>query len=273
MKIKGAALLQQISYAYILIYGPPKSGKTESLITLLKLEIKLAKEGDRPVRPMWLFDFDRGASSLIRRCKEEGILEHLVVFRYDNPLLSKMQVGLHTKKTSATWQEFSKDFNALHDGVDAKNNCWKEGFDGPSSVAFDSFSSYQDILLDFVLTFEDSHDLGAKGTNSMRDYGRQQKKLVETVKSAQSLPCHSVFVAHEVLDKNEITGEIRIDPYVTGKLASRIGKEFDVVIYSKSDGGKFTWQMAPGGNVKTAGSRLKKDLTKVLDKQDYSLVI
>jgi hypothetical protein len=102
-------------------------------------------------------------------------------------------------------------------------------------------------------------------------------KIMEVIRSMKALPCHTILIAHEQYDKDELSGEIRMTPNVFGKLAAVIASEFNLVLYAKTQpdgkgGLRYVWQTQPAGFVKSAGSTYVTGLPPIVD-QDFSLVI
>lgn len=257
----------------VLLFGPPKTGKTRSLVTLLKFLRSKGAKG-----PLWLFDIDDGAASLINAAKAQGFKgDDIFVYSYRPKGGDKIGPGMTRPRGQGRdiYMEMIKDFNTLWDNVDPSTGQWKAGFNGPCVIAFDSASGWQDVFLDFILVSV-GHDLGAPGTDARSDFGKAMQKTVECIQSCRGLPCVSVWTAHERLDKNEITSEIRIDPHFTGLLAATIAKEFGVVLYSTTktvgQDTQYVWYTKPSGFVKTAGTRHHEGLAREVA-QDYALVL
>lgn len=257
----------------VLLFGPPKTGKTRSLVTLLKFLRKKGYKG-----PLWVFDIDDGVESLVNVALKEGFKgDDIVIYSYRPKGGDKIGPGMSRPRGQGRdiYMEWIKDFNSLWDNVDPTTGNWKAGFNGPCAIAFDSASGWQDVILDFILCSV-GHELGAPGTDARSDFGRAMQKTVECIQSCRGLPCVSVWTAHESLDKNEVTGEIRVDPAFTGKLAAAIAKEFGVVLYSTTkqvgQETKYIWLTKPAGFVKTAGTRHHEGLAREVE-QDYALVL
>jgi len=257
----------------ILNYGPPKTGKTTALYTLIKLGL----------RPIWVHDFDRGVDPFIRFAKKYGLIEDpkndIKIFRYDPKGGDKIGQGITRPAGQGRdlYLDFCSNINGLYDHVDPNTGSWKEGLPYgtvPAVSVVDSASALQEIILDYVLAML-GHNLGDPKTDARNDFGRQMGKSVEIIKSMLSLPMISIWIAHESIERNELTGEIRNDPHFTGKLAPVIGREFGTVLYSttRTVNGQieYVWQCQPQGYIKTAGSRFKD--VKGMIPQDYGLVI
>jgi len=228
--------------------------------------------------PIWYFDFDGGDSiepfirqAKILNAKDEDIIRFTYQPRRGD------RIGETDSRPRGQGKDifldFLKDFNSLFDNVGADGEWNKPGM--PKVLVFDTVTSLQDIMLDFVLAMA-GHDLGAPKTDARADFGRAMNKMVELINSCKSLPVLSIFIAHEKLDKNEVTSEVRIDPSFQGILAQQIGREFGTILYSttKKVGQdiKYIWMTKPSGLVKSPGLRHHDNLPLEIE-QDYRLVL
>ena len=182
-----------------LIFGPPKTGKTQSLASLFKLQLG---------GPVWYFDFDGGDSIVpfVREAVKLGAQEgDIIRFSYIPVGGTKQTIHQFSDHTISRdiYHQFIKDFNTLDDLIDVQTGAWKANSQAPAVVVIDSFTSFQDVLLDFVLT-QVGHELGAKGTDARSDWGLQMGKIRKTVKALQALPCLSIVLAHEKVEMQTI---------------------------------------------------------------------
>jgi len=260
----------------IMIFGSPKTGKTTSSASLANLLIKkLSIEGT-----IWYFDFDGGDAiqPFIRHLDPEVAQR---VIRYFYAPKGGDKVGATEFRPRGQGRDifldFLSDFNRVYDLIDQDTGRWKtkKEHEAPCLIIYDSMTSLQDIILDFVLCMV-GHDLGAPKTDSRSDYGKQMSKIVEIVESAKSVPCSHVFIAHEKVTQNELTSELRIDPDFTGKLAAEISAYFGTVLYSKTrkNGQKidYLWQTMSDGWIKSVGARPKDNLPLEMP-QDFELLL
>jgi hypothetical protein len=247
-------------------FGPPMSGKTTNLITLVE-----AGWG-----PLHVHDFDGKSQSLVRAAEKRGLLDQLVIYRYDSHQ-DKIRQSEYPEKSNAQFVSFMNTHNSYFDLINPTTGKWKDSAtDAPGVIAFDTLTSLNVITLEFVLSVL-GHDLGAPKTDSRSDYGKQMGKIMEIVRSAKALPCISIWNAHERFEKDDLTGQVRCEPSATGQLANQLAKEFNAVLYTSVVrnaanplGASFEWYGKPRGWVTQAGST-EVDLPVSLP-QDWSLV-
>jgi len=56
----------------------------------------------------------------------------------------------------------------------------------------------------------------------------------ETLNSTMlSLPANIIFICHERMDKDELSGRIEVKPLIEGQMANKIGKDFEEVYFMK----------------------------------------
>lgn len=231
-----------------LLIGPPKTGKTQSLATMLARD-----------RPIWYFNFDGGdaAEPLVRHARlQKWGPRDFVEFTYGNV---GNRLGLTEKRPRGRecFLDMAKDINALFDFVDPSTGEWKANSpEVPGTIVIDSITSYQAVIMDFVLAMG-NHNLGDKGFDGRNDYGMAMGKIEETVETIKSLPVNFVAICHELLLKDELIGQIMLLPNVFGQntLAPQIGRHFGAVIYAKVEAGKYIWITQPEGFIKSAGIR------------------
>lgn len=253
----------------ILQFGPPKTGKTRNLVSLLKMGLK----------PGWVFDFDYGVDALLVAARSEGLKlapEDLIIYQYgprggDRVGKTELRPRGQGKEIFLNWLT---DFNSLFDMLTQEFE-WRPDASAPAWVAFDSITTFMENILDFVLEMG-SHDLNAPKTDARADYGKQMGKIQEIAKSCSTLPCLTIFNCHEKNVENEQGQIVRTDPMITGQLSGHFAKDFGVVLHTKTvgmgDNVKYKWETKPMGYVRTAGSRFRDDLKAEVD-QDFALVL
>lgn len=253
----------------ILVIGPPFTGKTRSLHTL----IRVLKQ--RNLGPLHLFDLDQKCESLVEACQADGNLDYLVLHR----LKSVERMGGGAPKVAASriaFDDFMGQINFFVDQVDPLTGTWKPNFQC-GAIIIDSLSTYNDIIMEFVVSVV-GHDIGAKDTDARNDYTKVMNKVKDTVGVLKALPCMSGWIAHDQIVQSEVEGKIILVPNVVGKntLAPNLAKEFNCVLVSttQKQGNqiKYVWQVQPEGWVRSAGVTGKINLPLFID-QDYSLIL
>jgi hypothetical protein len=235
----------------IAVIGKPFTGKTTSTKSL----IKIIPED----KWIYYFDWDNKAIPIIVDAQNNHYSHRLKVFRYNRGGVGAIANSESTPRQANTFMEFINDYVALTQKVNPQTGDWKaDATEIPGVIVIDSMSSMGDHILEFVLS-RLGHDLGAPKTDSRGDYGKQMSKVVETVRALKALPCHTVFIFHEVTIQNEITSLVQVLPAVTGQLRDTITREFTIVVraITKSAGGgkiEYLWHTKPVGQTACAGS-------------------
>ena len=282
MKENISEILQRQYRGAILNFGPPFTGKTTSLSTLIPLGLV----------PIWVFDFDRKLHPLVRRIHElrlKGVPvadDDLVRLSYLPKSGDKIGGSPFRPRGQGqdTYLKFMDDFNILYDYVGPDGE-WKTPGPAkwklPKVIVFDGLTGLQDMLLDFVLAMS-GHELNAKGTDARADYGQQMGKIVEIVSSAKGLPLLSIFNAHEkpiysqAHKEDAAVSELRIDPLVTGILSASIGKEFLACVYSTTEGPqaspRYVWKLQSDGKIKGVGTTFSEGGAATIP-QDYGKLL
>lgn len=252
----------------ILVFGPPITGKTYSLWTL----VKWLKEHN--MGKLHLFDMDHKCESLVRKLDKEKLLEYLVVYQYSPT--DKVGSGATQPGSKDLFVGWQTDFNKYWDQVDPSTGAWKTSYkDAPGAIFIDSLTRFQEVVMEYIIATL-GRPLGSPNTDARADYGKQMSKVMETVQSLKSLPCITGWLAHDQIERDEIIGKIVVLPNVTGKkLPSMLAKEFNCVLYSvvqQADNKvSYKWQVVPQGWVQSAGVTSRDDLPMFVD-QDYSKV-
>jgi hypothetical protein len=148
-------------------------------------------------------------------------------------------------------QEFMLDANTLSDYCPFK------------TVVLDSLSTRNDALLEFIAGLNSCKQL------QIQHWGQLGAKSQEVDTFLLSLPCNYVLIAHENVQKDEKTGEIRVIPMTYGQYAEKIGLFFSQVFYATTETdnnnkSKAVLYTAPRGLVKGIGARFPHNLPEVV---------
>lgn len=251
----------------IMAFGPPFTGKTYSLWTL----VAYLKENN--LGPLHHFDLDLKCESLVKQCQKNNLLDHLIIHRLGVSDSLTTGVG-RFEKDKEPFLDFQKQLNAIHQLKDFTTGKWKPNSAAPGAVVVDSLSTYCDIAMSFILGSL-GHELNAPNSDARDDYGRAMSKIMETVLSVKSLPCITGWIAHAELMQSGLDGKIVRLPVVTGKkLSPKLAKEFNCVLYSlppvkENNKEVYKWQVHGGENgVESAGVAGRDDLPTYIP-QDY----
>lgn len=260
----------------ILVIGPPFSGKTYSLWTLV------AYLKQHNLGKFHYLDLDHKVESLIYALTHESeaikldLINYIVVRR----LAAKPRIaGKGVSKITASkdlFEDMSKQVNEYENQIDINTGKWKTDFDC-GAFFIDSLSRFNEIVQEFVVATI-GHDIGEKSTDARNDYVMIMNKVKQAVVGMKMLPCITGWIAHDQLIKSELDGKIILIPSVAGKdtLAPSLPKEFNCVLVSttQKDGDKikYVWQVQPGGWVRSAGVTSKSGLPMYVP-QDYRQIL
>lgn len=281
----------------IALIGPPKTGKTESIASMLKV----FDATHQPNRIIEHFDLDEdGSISLIRKVRELDRLPQLRVHRFRRQMGEKVKVDETPNRFGDEAKDFINEFNGLYDLVNGTTGEWKVPETAPGVVCIDSMTSLQDLLWNFILS-ERQREIGAgprtqggtgPGPVTFDEWSLLRSKIVEVVKAAKGLPCHSIFCFHldyrteeagrqqkitqggqVVLEPTYVAGSYHHVPMIVGQLAFSILKEFSVCLESTFQLGKYEWKVVPDERSRAIGSRAKPAFKAGQVAQDFSLVL
>lgn len=283
------------------IVGAPKTGKTESLATLLKYFDRTKQ----PNRIIELYDLDEdGSVSIIRKLgpkssrNPDGLdrLNQLRVHRFRRKAGEKIETakdeGIAPTRNPDDWFNFANEFNQLYDQIDTSTGKWRKPDEAPGAVVIDSMSALQEIAWDFVLAKRnkeigiDSRRIGFDEWNILRS------KTESVIKAAKGLPCVSIFLFHldykqeeagkhqRITDKGQVIlepiyveGSYHHVPFIVGQLAHSIMKNFGVCLESSYRMGRYQWKVVPDDRSQTIGSRAYAKFGQQFIDQDFDLVL
>jgi len=254
----------------IFIMGPPLTGKTRSLITLMRwLQTQPTKAG----RPIWYLDLSAASASFLKLALLEGY-RHIEVFTYDRTKGDRIQVGHKTGHNQEPFEELMRDINRLYDmlGPDGKPT---SPTDFPSTIIIDDLTNLSEMVMEFVVAMSGS--AGGMLGESQAHYGFYAGKMTEIRKSLDGLPILTVMLGHDNIIKDDLSGGTQIVPYLKGKVLPPVWtKDFTVVLYTgvETKDGKpwYYWQTRPDSRLRSAGTRFRENLPAKVD-QDFSLVL
>lgn len=172
-------------FVNVMVYGVPGVGKTVF--------------GATGPGPVLILDLDDGTTCL----------------NNPNPqLVSSLQIDLNN-----LYEEKIRSLDKLKDRVTriAMELRQEPGFWG--TVVVDNLTELQRVLMDDIL----SSSGRAGGTPEHRDWGVLLRQIQTVVRAIKSLPCHTVFIAHEE------TKEASIAPALSGRIQEELPGYVDIV--------------------------------------------
>jgi hypothetical protein len=185
----------------VLIYGAPGVGKTQ-----------LAATSDHvpAMRPVLYLNVEGGDMTLrhvapeIRKIPEEG---------------------------SLSWGQLEAVYDQL------ARQCYNGAEPGefaPRTVILDTITECQkmnmaQIMSELLMAEPDKH--WDPDIPDVRRWGKNIEQIRKWVRKYRDLPLNVIMTAHEVLDKDNMTGLISHKPQLSGKLSNEVAGFFDVVTY------------------------------------------
>lgn len=184
----------------ILIYGKPGVGKTF-----------LASTADHvpEMRPVLYLNIEGGDMTL----------------RHSAPEIRKIP-----DEGSLTWPQFEQVYDVLarqcYNGV-------QPGEYQPRTVIIDTGTELQKMNMNFImgLLVEAEPDKYDADVPDIRRWGKNGEQMRKWIRRYRDLPLNVVMCAHEVADKDQMTGLISYKPQFSGKLANEVAGFFDIVTY------------------------------------------
>ena len=204
----------------ILLIGPPGSGKTTALSTVAKLG------------PTAVIDFDNKLHKMVNLKHllrtPQNPTGNLIQIAIDDPLstvgLKRLATTKHEQAGSTT---ISNPKGYLH-FVEVMDEIEKNGtYLGTKlfAVGLDSYTSMQEHLKRLLLA------ANGKMTMTLPLYGAMLTNLEEINNTFIRLKMHTLILAHERLEKDELTGRVLAKIFVEGQMADKMGKDFEEIYY------------------------------------------
>jgi hypothetical protein len=273
-------------YFSILLVGPSKTGKTESIASLHYVLRMIKKVKPSQSTKMMIFDFDGDGFLPIWRLAKEGRERHtdkinatepwiddLMVFTYTNTegKLRERDAAPHRPKKPI--DDFHDDFNQIDNWVDHKTGLWKDGM-GVGAIIFDSLTSLMHMYESYIwATRQKEIGLSGPGAITWQDWALVGERVRAAYQAAKYFPCFFVATAHEDTRQELIHGSAKAPgpgqpaqppapipgavwavPMLTYSLSLSAAGDYGCVVHSTVDR---KWVGRPGGRIRSAGSRLK----------------
>ena len=175
----------------------------------------------------FMFDFDKTKRVLAGKKVE------FATFR-DAPYGSKIT------NPAAGIYPYGDAYPRFHDKINEIGKLMEKGTCPWKTLAIDSLTFFGNIALNHVLKHSTANNAEqmrqGRGSIDPGTWG-QQMRLIETVLDQfTSWDIIKLVTAHVQKDENTVLGTTEKLPYVTGKLAGKIGAYFDEIWYSETSG-------------------------------------
>lgn len=218
------------------------------------VNLKTQKVSDGKERILLLGDSGTGKTRFV------GTMPKPFIADFDSGTSTLAGIDAQAKKFSpdgAGWLAFKRELDL-----------WKAGPQyGAETFALDSITQASEAALKYVL----QKNGRASAPAQIADWGDAIREIKDVLGILSTLPCHSVVVAHLMVEKDELRGEIKYLPMMYGKdLPGRLPVYFNSVfmtsIQSKVANGQMTTeyklQVKPDAKYTNIKSRMDRDGTK-----------
>ena len=203
-----------MNYFSCLLIGPPGVGKTTASLTAPK--------------PILTLDID---NKLHKMSNAQELLASgdVVQWPIKSPL-SEMTLSqlarIDPKPGTKLAQKRPRGYEELATMIDklVESKCVVDGVKF-STIVLDSYSSMWEHLKRLLLA--------ANGITTMSPalYGTALTNFEILNNTLLRLPANIIFICHEKVDKDELTGKISYLPLIDGQMKDKIGKDFEEVYY------------------------------------------
>ena len=242
----------------VLIYGEPKTGKTELAGSLAALGYKL-----------WWFDLDNGIQTLLR--PESGAAKQLAnieLFRL--PDTQAFPIGIETILKVTKGGECR--ICSLHGKVGCLA-CSKSAPDGFSSINASTFSNKDVLVIDSVSQLAASvmnhikRDMIAKGLEDIKpdwdDYAKQGFLMDRIFSTIQQANYNVVAISHAQMVELDDKKKRLVPIGGTSNFSKTFAKYFDHVVYTEFVNGKYrAYSDATQNSMAVIGSRTGRKLVE-----------
>jgi len=145
-------------------------------------------------------------------------------------LEGKNLLPLHMAGRKFEWEDVTSYERLLKVIVNLRARFDRGDSDVPKTVALDGGGACYACIMKYIIT-------NAKVEQpQIQHYFTAQQRLVSIIEEIHALPCHTVITFHDMIDKDETTGEILGNIALPGKyLPSDVLKKFNMVFHTEVD--------------------------------------
>ena len=201
--------------------------------------------------PVLVHSFDPGGLKVLRPEIDKGIVIPDVRYEDEDP------------KHPTVFQLWEKEFEKLR----------KEGvFNEIGTFAIDSVTTFADALMNEILRKQGRPG----GVPYQQDYLLQINVMRDYMKIFTTLPCNVVLTAHLDPVKDEVTGKVKMDILVTGKLKVKIPLLFDeiyVAMTKRTSKGVEHVLLTKNDGYYSARTRIGRDIFDTYEKPDLTYLM
>lgn len=226
-----------------LVMGPPGSGKTSSIPTLLLQGFEV-----------FVLFTEAGQSNLLKACKlhkvPDDVVKEKLHFAYVKPGANSFKTLVSRGQAILVAEEFGKMSGGKRSEYSQLVEIFKlcANFKDQNSVEYgpiDDWKANRVVVLDGlsgVSNMAMKMTIGNKPCPALQDYLVAMTQVDDFIRQLANLQACFVMIAHLTLEKDEVTGKIRIVPNTVGaKLAPTLGQHFNDVIMTQYKNGKYEW--------------------------------
>lgn len=203
-----------VSLFSCLLIGPPGCGKTTMALTAPK--------------PIIVLDVDNKLHKMVNaeaKIKSGEVIQWAI----NEPLTSVTLTQLakfDPKPASKVTMARPKGYFQLAAFIDklVETQCVIDG-KKIATVVLDSYTSMNEHLKRLLMAANETT------TMTMPLYGTALTNFETINNTLLRLPCNVIIIAHEQVEKDELTGRISYRPLIDGSMKEKIGKDFEEVYY------------------------------------------
>ena len=201
-------------YFSCLLIGPPGCGKTTMALTAPK--------------PIVVLDCDNKLHKMVN-AEEKVNKGDVIQWAINEPLstvtLARM-AGFDPGPAAKVTMPRPKGYIQLAEMIDrlVESKCVIDG-KKIATVVLDSYTSMNEHLKRLLMA------ANSTSTMTLPLYGTALTNFETLNNTLLRLPANVIFIAHERVEKDELTGRISYRPLIDGSMSEKIGKDFEEVYY------------------------------------------